>query len=340
MIYNNPFISIAIPVYHSHNILPELCSRIHQVKEKNQWNLELVFVDDGSKDQSYATLCELQKKYPYLSCLKLSRNFGHQNALRTALTYCRGDYVAIMDDDLQDPPELLPQFFDKIIEGLDIVYGIRTKRKEVFWKVFMYSFFYRILNTLSDIPIPLDSGDFCMMRKSVLQSILLLEERTLFLRGIRSWVGWKSIGIPYQRPERFHGDSGYTLKKLFSIAFSGIVSFSFLPLRGISLLGLLGLFLSFLYSCYILTAYFFQGIHVQGFTTLSLLILIFGSFNLLSLGIMGEYLSKIYTETKKRPFAIISECNFSSPLAKDIYEGNFASGRKGDPFIPLNKNYL
>jgi glycosyltransferase involved in cell wall biosynthesis len=337
---DQPFISLAIPVYQSASILPELCARIDKIKVQNCWNLEVIFVEDGGKDQSFDVLCRLQKKYPYISCVRLSRNFGHQSALRTALMHCDGDYIAVMDDDLQDPPELLPVFFHEIEQGFDIIYGIRKKRKEVFWKVILYSLFYRILSKLSDVSIPLDSGDFSLMKRSVLESILLLEERTLFLRGIRSWVGWKHKGISYDRPERFKGDSGYTLKKLFSIALNGIVSFSFLPLRMISLFGLLGILLSVVYSIYILFEFFIYGVAAPGFVTISLFILIFGSFNLFSLGIIGEYLSKIYTETKKRPFSIIAESHLS-PLKKgSIYERNIIGRRTRDQVISFDQSLL
>lgn len=300
-------LSLAIPVYCSSPILPELMKAIEAERVKHQLQLEVVLVDDGSKDSSFETLCNLQPLYPYMTCIKLARNFGHQGALRTALEYCQGDVIGIIDDDLQDPPSLIPVFLKELEQGYDVIYGIRQKRKEGPIKVFLYKMFYQLLKLLSEVDIPLDSGDFCLMKRSVLLSILACEERNLFLRGIRSWVGGKQKGIEYERSERHSGESGYTFKKLFKLAFDGLLSFSNVPLRLMAFIGGTGLIFSAIYSIYILSKFFSIGVPIPGFTTLSLLIIFFGTLNLMCLGIIGEYLAKIYNEGKKRPFAIVSE---------------------------------
>jgi dolichol-phosphate mannosyltransferase len=227
--------------------------------------------------------------------------------VRTGLDYVRGDYIAIIDDDLQDPPSLLPAFFNKLNEGYDVVYGVRRKRKENIFKVFSYVTFYRLLKSLSDTDIPLDTGDFCVMKKVVVEKMLSLPEKNPFLRGIRAWVGFKQLGLEYERSERIEGESGYTLKKLLKIASDGIFSFSNLPLKMISIIGGMGLTLSVLYTIYILTKYFTQGIEQAGFVTIIIFIIFFGSLNLICLGIIGEYISRIYTESKNRPHSVIEK---------------------------------
>jgi dolichol-phosphate mannosyltransferase len=300
-------ISIIVPVYNSASFMDKLLHAIDAERLKNHWQLELIMIDDGSKDNSYGQMEKLSKQYSYIRGIKLSRNFGHQAAVRTGLDYVRGDYIAIIDDDLQDPPSLLPAFFNKLNEGYDVVYGVRRKRKENIFKVFSYVTFYRLLKSLSDTDIPLDTGDFCVMKKVVVEKMLSLPEKNPFLRGIRAWVGFKQLGLEYERSERIEGESGYTLKKLLKIASDGIFSFSNLPLKMISIIGGMGLTLSVLYTIYILTKYFTQGIEQAGFVTIIIFIIFFGSLNLICLGIIGEYISRIYTESKNRPHSVIEK---------------------------------
>jgi glycosyltransferase involved in cell wall biosynthesis len=300
-------ISIIVPVYKSENILENLVAAIELEREKYAWDLELIMVEDGSLDGSYAKLLELKNKYPYIKAFKLSRNFGHQAAVRTGFTKCINEYVAVIDDDMQDPPNLLESFFKKLDEGFDVVYGVRKKRKEGILKVASYAAFYRLLQRVSDIEIPLDSGDFCVMKSRVVKEMLNLNERNLFLRGMRSWVGFKHFGFEYERAARFDGDSNYTISKLFKIAFDGIFSFSSLPLRATTFIGGLGFFGAILYSLKLLFSSLIYGIEVKGFITITLLIIFFGSLQLISIGIIGEYIARIYNESKQRPHAIISE---------------------------------
>jgi glycosyltransferase involved in cell wall biosynthesis len=307
--------SIVVPVYNSKKFIVNLLEAIETERVKNNWELELILIDDGSKDNSYDEIVRLSAQYSYIKGIKLSRNFGHQAAVRTGLQFCKGDYIAVIDDDLQDPPNLLPDFFSYLDKGFDVAYGVRTKRKESAIKKMSYNLFYKILKALSSIDMPLDSGDFCVMKRVVVEKMLLLNEKDPFLRGIRTWVGFKQIGVVYERHERFDGESGYTFKKLLKIASDGIFSFSSLPIRVISFLGVLGLTIAAGYSVYMLTKYFLFGTEAKGFTPIILFVSFFGSLNLICLGIIGEYIARIYSESKNRPHAIIEKAvNITDPV--------------------------
>lgn len=300
-------ISIIVPVYNSSAFMHKLLEAIDDEKKKNNWNLELVLVDDGSKDLSYQKIEELAKTYPYIKGIKLSKNFGHQIAVKTGLSHATGDYIAIIDDDLQDPPSLLPHFFSYLDKGFDVAYGVRKKRKESFIKRLSYNAFYKILKGMSDIYIPIDSGDFCVMKNHVVANMLRLQEQNPFLRGIRAWVGFKQIGVEYERHARIDGQSGYTLKKLLKIAMDGIFSFSTAPIRLIIILGVIGLTFAFVYSFWTIFNYLYKGIGVQGFATITILISFFSSLILICLGIIGEYIARIYDEVRARPYAVIEK---------------------------------
>lgn len=298
-------ISIVVPIFNSRAFIHKFLEAIEIERKAANWDLELIMVDDGSKDNSFSRIEELSEQYPYIKGIKLSRNFGHQAAVRTGLSFCKGDYVAIIDDDLQDPPSLLPGFFEHLDAGYDVAYGERRKRKENLIKRVSYRLFYRVLRRLSEVDIPLDSGDFCVMKKRVVDHMLTLPEKNPFLRGMRAWVGFKQIGVTYERHGRIEGRSGYTLAKLLKIAFDGIFSFSRFPIRIITFLGFVGLGFAFLYSLLLLGWYFIGEIDVRGYTTLALLISFFGSLNLICLGVIGEYIARIYDETLSRPHSVI-----------------------------------
>ena len=300
-------ISIIVPVYNSSGFMKDLLEAIDKQREISNWDLELILVDDGSKDNSYQKIEELAQTYKYIRGIKLSRNFGHQIAVKTGLSHCTGDYIAIIDDDLQDPPSLLPSFFEYLDKGYEVAYGVRKKRKESFIKRVSYNSFYRILKGLSDTDIPLDSGDFCVMKKIVVDSMLKLQEKSPFLRGIRAWVGFKQIGVEYDRHARFDGQSGYTLKKLMKIAMDGIFSFSSVPIRVITILGFLGFGFATIYSLLVIYEYFVHGFPVKGFATLAIIISFFSSLMLICLGIIGEYIVRIYDEVRNRPYTIIEK---------------------------------
>ena len=303
----NNKVSILVPVYNSAAFVDKLLLAIDTQCKISKWNLELILVDDGSRDNSFGKIEELALRYPYIKGLKLSKNFGHQIAVKTALTHCTGDYVAIIDDDLQDPPSLLPSFFEYLDKGYDVAYGVRKKRKESLIKRISYSAFYRILKGMSDIHIPIDSGDFCVMKKHVVENMLKLQEQNPFLRGIRAWVGFKQIGVEYERSARLQGESGYTLKKLLKIALDGIFSFSSAPIRLITILGVVGFAFATIYSIATIYGYFFYCLETKGFATLAILISFFSSLILICLGLIGEYIVRIYDEVRNRPYVVIEK---------------------------------
>jgi len=300
-------ISIVVPIYNSAAFMHKLLEAIEIERIKNQWSLELVLVDDGSRDNSYGKIESLALQYPYIKGIKLSKNFGHQIAVKTGLSHTTGDYIAIIDDDLQDPPSLLPHFFSFLDQGYDVAYGVRKKRKESFIKRLAYSSFYRILKSMSDIYIPIDSGDFCVMSRRITDNMLRLNEQNPFLRGIRAWVGFKQIGVEYERHARLDGQSGYTLKKLLKIALDGIFSFSSFPIRVITILGIIGLLFAVGYTVNTVIGYFSSGSPVKGFPTLAILISFFSSLTLICLGIIGEYIVRIYDEVRQRPYVVIEK---------------------------------
>ncbi|SDQ35510.1 dolichol-phosphate mannosyltransferase [Chryseobacterium soldanellicola] len=303
----NQKITLIIPVYNSSQFLHKTVKAVDDQRIKSNWDLELILVEDGSPDKSFDAIEKLTPLYPYIKAIKLSRNFGHQIAVKTGLSYATGDYIAIIDDDLQDPPSLLPRFFEQLDNGYEVAYGIRKKRKEGHLKKMAYTGFYRLLDTISETKIPLDSGDFCVMTKNVKDKMLMLNEQNPYLRGIRAWVGFKQIGLEYERSGRIEGESGYSIKKLIKIAKDGIFSFSSLPLQIITLLGNMGLLISILFALFTMYRYFSNEIEVAGYTTIIIMLLFFNSILLISLGIIGEYIYRIYNEVRNRPHTIIEK---------------------------------
>lgn len=303
----NQLHSIVVPVYQSRDILEVLVARVSKVMDNAGLTFEMVLVDDGSKDGSFEKIKQLSTLHKFIRGFKLSRNFGHQSALSIGLSKSRGELVAIIDDDLQDPPEILPKFFQELYEGVDVVYGIRRRRKENIVKRILYVGFYRLLKFLSNIDIPVDAGDFCVMKRCVVDAMLQLKEANPFLRGIRSWVGFKQIGIEYERSARHHGESGYTLQKYFSLAITGMLMFSYIPLRIATYLGIFAAAASLLYAVVIITYWLIIPFNVPGYLSLVVIITFLGGVQLTSIGIIGEYVARINDNVRSWPVAIVSE---------------------------------
>lgn len=299
--------SVILPVYNEQDNLDSLYKRVVKVLDNLKGDYEIIFVNDGSHDQTKEILIDLNKKNNKIKIINFSRNFGHQIAVSAGLNFASGEQVAILDADLQDPPEILPKFFEKLGEGYDVVYAIRKKRKENILKRAAYSLFYKILHLMASVNIPLDSGDFCVLSQRMVKTINSFPERNRFVRGLRSWAGFKQVGLEYERDKRLAGTSKYGLRKLFKLAFDGIFSFSFVPLQIMFALGSISLFLSILgvfwatYMKFFTTAYN----RVPGFATTTILIMFVGGLQLFSIGIMGEYLRRVYDEVKQRPQYII-----------------------------------
>lgn len=299
--------SIILPVYNEQENIQTVYARVKKVLEKLSGAYELIFINDGSYDGTLHLLQKLHEQDKNVKVINFSRNFGHQIAVTAGLDSCRGEYVAILDADLQDPPEILPEFFAKLDEGYDCVYAIRKKRKENILKKFTYGTFYRLLRSIANTDIPLDSGDFCVMKRSVVDAINSLPERNRFVRGIRSWVGFKQIGLEYERASRSAGNSKYTLRKLFQLAFDGIFSFSYVPLQIMFYLGLTALIISLVGSVIAVYMRFFTSAYnqVPGFATTIILVMFIGGLQLFSIGVVGEYLRRVYDEIKHRPLYIV-----------------------------------
>ena len=311
--------SIIVPVFNEEENLNTLYKRIKDVLKKLNGEHEIILINDGSYDSTSVLLKKLHDKDSNVKIINFSRNFGHQVAVSAGLKYSSGDYIAILDGDLQDPPEILPKFFKKLEDGYDAVYAIRKNRKENIFKKISYSLFYRLLKKVSSIDIPLDSGDFSVMNRRVVDAVNSLPERNRFVRGLRSWVGFKQIGLEYTRDKRLAGKSKYNLRKLFKLAFDGIFSFSYIPLQFMFYLGLISLLLSILGSIVAIYFRFFTTAYsrVPGFATTIILVMFVGGLILFSVGIMGEYIRRIYDEIKARPqFIIESTLGFEEKNSK------------------------
>jgi len=311
-------LSVAIPVHNEESVLPELLARVQKVLDGlPPGPHEILFVDDGSTDRSFEILCQAARKDARIVAIALSRNFGHQAAITAALDHVSGDAVVVMDGDLQDVPEVVPEFVEKFREGYDVVYAQRVRRKEPLPLRLCYFIFYRMMAGLSDIRLPLDSGDFGLMSRRVVDHVRRMPEHHRYLRGMRSWVGFRQIGIPVERAERHSGKSKYSVMRLMKLAFDGIFAFSIVPIRAAALMGAFVMFLSTLYVFYSLYAKIFEHKSPQGFTALLIAVTFLSGVVLFFLGIIGEYVGRIYEETKARPQFVIGQIVGKSPLAQD-----------------------
>ena len=306
-------LSIVIPVYNSEGIFPELYSRLTKALEAVVHSFEIIAVVDGCRDKSFNVIQALSEKDARVKAIEFSRNFGHQVAITAGLSVASGELVAVMDDDLEDPPEVLAQFILKLREGYDVVYGIRMRRKRSLLYRFLYSAFYRTLGKLVELRIPGDAGDFCVMRRCIVDVLNTMPERNRYLRGLRAWVGFNQIGMEYDRGERFASKSGYNLIKYFSLAIDAIFSFSYKPLMYVSFIGFFLALVSFVYGAYVVIVG--KNPVAPGWASLFVAILFLSGIQLLSLGIMGQYLARMYDEIKSRPQFIVKR---TTGLKKEV----------------------
>jgi dolichol-phosphate mannosyltransferase len=300
-----PKLSFVIPVYNEQDNLPILFARLSSVMEEIEPDFEIIFVDDGSRDGSLVLLQDLARKDSRVCVVELARNFGHQIAISAGLDYASGDGVVIMDADLQDPPEVLPEFIAKWREGYDVVYAVRRHRKENWFKRYAYKFFYRLLKRIANIDIPLDAGDFCIMDRRVVQILVNMPERNRFIRGIRSWIGLEQTGLDYERHARYAGDSKFTFVRLLYLALDGLVSFSFIPLRAIAIVGFVVSAISILSAFVYLILRLTVGVSPLGFTTIIVAIFFLAGIQLVTIGVIGEYVGRVFEEVKRRPLYVV-----------------------------------
>jgi len=302
-------LSVVVPVFNEEANLPELRKRLKVVVEDLGFGkAEVLFVSDGSTDNSEGIIAEYVRGDSLFGAIFLTRNFGHQAAVSVGIATAAGDIVCVIDGDLQDPPEAIPQLLEAIDRGADVAYAIRTRRKESFFKRFAYAAFYRLLGRVSNIEIPLDTGDFCCMRRCVVDAMLKLPERNRFVRGLRAWVGFRQVGVPYERAARFAGLPKYTLWSLAKLAYDGLFSFTELPVKIMQFLGFAVSGAAMMVAIgYAAWRYLSPGVFPSGFATLTISLWFIGGVQLLFLGVLGEYVVRTFDEVRRRPVALVRE---------------------------------
>jgi polyisoprenyl-phosphate glycosyltransferase len=324
-------VSIVVPVYNESKVIRAFYDRVSRAAAAlASVDYEVIFVDDGSTDNSFDILSGLAELDARVSVIKLSRNFGHQLAITAGIDAASGDAVVVIDADLQDPPEVIGEFVAKWQLGYDVVYGVREKREgESRMKLITASVYYRVLHALTKIDIPLDTGDFRLMARSVVEEFKKLREKERFVRGLVSWVGFRQIGIKYRRDRRYAGETKYPYRKMIKFALDGITSFSTVPLRLATWLGYGASVVAFLYACSV----FVQkalGYTVQGWATIMVGMLFLGGVQLICLGIIGEYIGRIYEEVKQRPLYIVQQMHRGHGSVIKASTGSHASAAAGE----------
>ena len=316
----NPLVSIVIPLYNEEAVFERLINRLDQVLESFEPATEVVLIDDGSSDKTAELMrnkCLSDARY---TGLFLSRNHGHQLALSAGLSHARGSQaIMVLDGDLQDPPELISDFYKLYLEGYDVVYAIRKNRKEGLFKKMAYWAYYRLQKSVSNFNIPIDSGDFGLMSRRVVDKLNAMPEQSRYLRGMRSWIGFRQTGFAYSRDERKEGQSNYGWKQLLGLAFNGIFNFSEFPIRLITRLGLFTIIISLIYLGDVLYKKLFTDQIVPvGFTAILMAIILFSGVQLISIGIIGEYVLRIFFQVKNRPLYIVAEKIVEGKTNNDI----------------------
>lgn len=303
-----PVLSVVVPCFNEETVLREANGRLISTLEKISPNFEIVYVDDGSTDATNDLLRELQMHEERVRFIRFSRNFGHQVAITAGLEHSRGDAVVVIDADLQDPPQVIQEFYRKWLDGHDVAYGVRSERQgETTFKRGTAKLFYRFISRLSDTAIPLDTGDFRLMDRSVVNALLDMPERDRFVRGMVSWLGFSQVPVPYSRAPRFAGDTKFSIYKMIHFATDGIVSFSTVPLRLATWVGFTASGIAIVEIVIALLSRIFANGLVRGWTSTVIAIWFVGGVQLICMGIIGEYVGRIYGESKRRPLYVIRE---------------------------------
>lgn len=311
--------SVVVPVYNEEHVLGEMYARLRDVMESLHQPYEIIFVNDGSSDKTPSILNGLCEQSQKVKIIDFAKNFGHQTAITAGMDYSEGEAIVVIDADLQDPPEVIPLMIERWNEGYDVVYGKRGERKgETFFKKLSASLFYRLMRQLTDVDIPVDTGDFRLIDRKVCNVLKSIKERNRYIRGIISWLGFTQIGVDFCREKRFAGETKYPFKKMLKFAFDAITSFSFKPLKLSSYLGMVMSFFSFVYLLFVLYLKLFTDHTVTGWASSMVVNLFFNGIVLMMLGIAGEYIGRIYDETKGRPLYVVRQTR------------NFALNRKMD----------
>ncbi len=311
-------ISVVVPMYFEEKVAQECYRRLTEVMEKVNYNYELVFINDGSTDNTLPILRGIAEEDERVKVIDFSRNFGHQVAVTAGVDNALGDAIVIIDADLQDPPELIPEMIKLWENGYDVVYAKRKKRKgESAFKLATAKYFYKFLDYMSDIRIPKDTGDFRLIGRNVADAFKAMPEKNRFIRGMIAWAGYKQIPIEYERDKRFAGETKYPLKKMIKLAADGIISFSSKPIKVVMYLGFFSIFICFAVFLYSIISKLVGGNVARGWTSIMVTLTFLGGIQLLSLGMIGQYIARIYDESKKRPLYLIREkVNFSELKGK------------------------
>lgn len=299
-------VSVIVPCFNEEEVIVHTHERLSQVLQQCDVEYELIFIDDGSKDRTALLLRGIQSIDPNVRVIFLSRNFGHQIAVTAGLDYAEGDAVILIDADLQDPPEVIPRMLEKWREGYEVVYGVRSSRDgESAFKLWTARAFYRIINALSEVPLPLDAGDFRLLDRKAVLALRRMRERHRLLRAMTTWVGFRQLPLPYERAKRFAGASKYPLRKMLALALDGIISFSVAPLRLVTIIGLIMSVLSLAGIVYAIVSRLMTDAWVPGWTLLFISSLLIGGMQFVFLGVIGEYIGRIYGEAKERPLFLV-----------------------------------
>lgn len=321
-------ISLVVPVMNEEEAIPLFMREVDRVLRAAGLRFEVIFIDDGSTDRTAAVLAALVAADPRVRALCLSRNFGKEAALSAGLDHALGHAVVPMDVDLQDPPEVILQFFARWQQGYDVVYGVRSDRRaDTPGKRMTAGLFYKLFNKVADTPIPADTGDFRMMDQRVVAVLRQLPERGRFMKGLFAWVGFRSVGVPFERKVRAAGTTKWSPWRLWNFALEGVTSFSTAPLRVWSYVGALVALLAFVYAAFIVVRVLIQGIDLPGYPSLMAAVLFFAGIQLLSLGVMGEYIGRLFQEAKQRPLYVIA-ARFPDPASAGVSPAQALPGTK------------
>jgi polyisoprenyl-phosphate glycosyltransferase len=309
--------SVVVPMYNEEEVVMESYKRLKEVMDSMNETYEIIFVNDGSRDRTPLIINEICEKDDKIKLIDFSRNFGHQIAITAGMDYAEGEAIVVIDGDLQDPPEVIPLMLKKWREGYDVVYGKRLERKgDSFFKKFTAAVFYRFLKKMTDVDIPIDTGDFRLIDRKVCEALKQVNERNRYIRGIISWLGFKQTGVEFSRDKRFAGTTKYPLKKMLRFAADAIASFSYKPLKLATYIGFTISFMSFIYLLYVLYLKFFTSITVVGWTSILVVTLLSNGIILMILGIIGGYIGRIYDEAKGRPLYIVKQIKNVRPEAQ------------------------
>jgi dolichol-phosphate mannosyltransferase len=309
MMMNQPIYSLVIPIYNEEENIMEMYRRLHDVIEQLDGDAELILIDDGSRDRSLSMMRELHHRDNRVHYLSLARNFGHQIAVTAGLNFVQGKCIIVMDADLQDPPELILTMIEKWHQEYQVVYAQRISRQKESWLKRLTAYlFYRLLRRLAKVDIPVDTGDFCLMDRQVVDILNSMPERNRYIRGLRAWVGFRQTSVLFERNPRFAGDVKYTFGKSLSLAIDGIISFSTVPLRLATYLGIISAAIAMIMIVLVLYWRIFAPVsHLIGYTLITISMFFLGSVQLICIGILGEYIGRIYEEVKGRPLYTLKE---------------------------------